>query len=80
MLYYVDFFLELTQSFIIPLERYFASLLSLHKYYHTNRQAPKIKRFHIEEFLRTLDQCGPQLTSTLKRQLERSISTFFIDI
>ncbi|CAF4025622.1 unnamed protein product [Rotaria sp. Silwood2] len=41
------FFLELTQSFIIPLERYFASLLPL-------------------QFLKTLDQYGPQLTSGLK--------------
>ena len=60
------FFLELTQSFIIPLERYFVSLLPLRKYYQANRQPPTIKDFDNEEFLKTLDQYGPQLTSGLK--------------
>ncbi|CAF2410542.1 unnamed protein product [Rotaria sp. Silwood2] len=60
------FFLELTQSFIIPLERYFVSLLPLRKYYQANREPPIIKEFEKEEFLKTLDQYGPQLTSGLK--------------
>ena len=60
------FFLELTQSFIIPLERYFVSLLPLRKYYRANRKPPIIKDFDNEEFLKTLDQYGPQLTSGLK--------------
>jgi len=60
------FFLELTQSFIIPLERYFASLLPLRKYYQVNNKLPIIKEFDKEEFLKTLDQYGPQLTSSLK--------------
>jgi hypothetical protein len=60
------FFLELTQSFIIPLERYFTSLLPLRKYYQVNREPPIIKEFDKEEFLKTLDQYGPQLTSGLK--------------
>jgi hypothetical protein len=60
------FFLELTQSFIIPLERYFVSLLPLRKYYQVNRKPPIIKEFDNEEFLKTLDQYGPQLTSGLK--------------
>ena len=60
------FFLELTQSFIIPLERYFVSLLPLRKFYQANRKSPIIKEFDNEEFLKTLDQYGPQLTSGLK--------------
>jgi len=60
------FFLELTQSFIIPLERYFTSLLPLRKYYQANREPPIIKEFDKDEFLKTLDQYGPQLTSGLK--------------
>jgi hypothetical protein len=60
------FFLELTQSFIIPLERYFVSLLPLRKYYQVNNKPPIIKEFDKEEFLKTLDQYGPQLTSGLK--------------
>lgn len=60
------FFLELTQSFIIPLERYFSSLLPLHKYYQASHEPPIIKKFDKEAFLKTLDQYGPQLTSGLK--------------
>ncbi|CAF0843901.1 unnamed protein product [Didymodactylos carnosus] len=60
------FFLELTQSFIIPLERYFTSLLPLKKFYIPNRKQPPIKIFDNDEFLKTLDLYGPQLTSGLK--------------
>ena len=60
------FFLELTQSFIIPLERYFCSLLPLRKYYHPNRDPPVLKQFNEDDFFKTLDQYGPQLTSGLK--------------
>ncbi|UJR21064.1 hypothetical protein I4U23_024164 [Adineta vaga] len=60
------FFLELTQSFIIPLERYFTSLLPLKRFYQPSRDPPSIKEFESEEFLKTLDQYGPQLTSGLK--------------
>ena len=60
------FFLELTQSFIIPLERYFASLLPLRKYYTAHHAPPKIRDFDKDEFLKTIDQYGPQLTSGLK--------------
>jgi hypothetical protein len=71
------FFLELTQSFIIPLERYFASLLPLRKFYHANREPPLIKEFDSEEFLKTLEQYGPQLTSGLKGDWKELYKHFF---
>ena len=71
------FFLELTQSFIIPLERYFASLLPLHKYYQANRQCPTIREFDKDEFVKTLDQYGPQLTSGLKGDWKDLYKHFF---
>lgn len=71
------FFLELTQSFIIPLERYFVSLLPLHKYYQANRQCPTIREFDKDEFLKTLDQYGPQLTSGLKGDWKDLYKHFF---
>lgn len=71
------FFLELTQSFIIPLERYFTSLLPLRKYYQANRDPPTIKDFDKEEFLKTLDQYGPQLTSGLKGDWKDLYKHFF---
>ncbi|KAK3755016.1 hypothetical protein QZH41_011061, partial [Actinostola sp. cb2023] len=57
---------ELTQSFMIPLERYVASLMPLQKSISPWKRPPRLKSFDIEEFLRTLDEAGPQLTSKHK--------------
>ncbi|XP_034382124.1 protein DENND6B isoform X2 [Cyclopterus lumpus] len=54
--------LELTQSFIIPLERYMASLMPLQR----SVTAWKIRPFSQDDFMSTLDHTGPQLTSVLK--------------
>ncbi|XP_007908990.1 DENN/MADD domain containing 6Aa isoform X3 [Callorhinchus milii] len=60
------YFLELTQSFIIPLERYVASLMPLQKSISPWKSPPQLKPFIAEEFLKTLEKAGPQLTSRLK--------------
>lgn len=54
-------FLELTQTFMIPLERYLASLMPLARNISPYRAAPKVKPFSAEDFLRSLDACGPQV-------------------
>lgn len=58
--------LELTQSFIIPLERYMASLMPLQRSVTPWKTPPQIRPFNQEEFMGTLDHSGPQLTSMLK--------------
>lgn len=58
--------LELTQSFMIPLERYMASLMPLQKDISAFKPAPAPNHFKPDCFLATLDQSGPQLTSPLK--------------
>uniref|UniRef100_A0A4W3J062 DENN/MADD domain containing 6B n=1 Tax=Callorhinchus milii TaxID=7868 RepID=A0A4W3J062_CALMI len=58
--------LELTQSFIIPLERYVASLMPLQRTITAWKNPPQIRPFNQEEFMKTLDYAGPQLTSVLK--------------
>ncbi|XP_013404768.1 protein DENND6A isoform X2 [Lingula anatina] len=60
------FLLELTQSFMIPLERYMASLMPLQRNISPHKGPPVLKPFNVEEFLKTLDHSGPQLTSGLK--------------
>uniref|UniRef100_UPI00398F8771 DENN/MADD domain containing 6Aa isoform X3 n=1 Tax=Pristiophorus japonicus TaxID=55135 RepID=UPI00398F8771 len=60
------YFLELTQSFIIPLERYVASLMPLQKSISPWKSPPQLKAFSEEEFMKTLEKAGPQLTSRLK--------------
>ncbi|XP_069795717.1 DENN/MADD domain containing 6Aa isoform X2 [Narcine bancroftii] len=60
------YFLELTQSFIIPLERYVASLMPLQKSISPWKSPPQLKPFSEEEFMKTLEKAGPQLTSRLK--------------
>ncbi|KAM8930255.1 protein DENND6A [Pelodytes ibericus] len=59
-------FLELTQSFIIPLERYVAGLMPLLKSISAWKSPPQPKPFSQEEFMKTLEKTGPQLTSRLK--------------
>uniref|UniRef100_A0A3Q3J010 UDENN domain-containing protein n=1 Tax=Monopterus albus TaxID=43700 RepID=A0A3Q3J010_MONAL len=58
--------LELTQSFIIPLERYMASLMPLQRSVTPWKTPPQIRPFCQDEFMSTLDHTGPQLTSVLK--------------
>ncbi|KAK5849518.1 hypothetical protein PBY51_009154 [Eleginops maclovinus] len=58
--------LELTQSFIIPLERYMASLMPLQRSVSPWKTPPQIRPFSQEDFLLSLDDTGPQLTSVLK--------------
>ncbi|XP_067861379.1 protein DENND6B isoform X3 [Heptranchias perlo] len=58
--------LELTQSFIIPLERYVASLMPLQRTITAWKNPPQIRAFIQEEFMKTLEYAGPQLTSVLK--------------
>uniref|UniRef100_A0AAZ3S9C4 UDENN domain-containing protein n=1 Tax=Oncorhynchus tshawytscha TaxID=74940 RepID=A0AAZ3S9C4_ONCTS len=60
------YFLELTQSFIIPLERYVASLMPLQKNISPWKSPPQLRPFLQEDFMKTLEKAGPQLTSPLK--------------
>ncbi|XP_005067144.1 protein DENND6B isoform X3 [Mesocricetus auratus] len=58
--------LELTQSFIIPLEHYMASLMPLQKSITPWKSPPQICPFRQDDFLRSLEHAGPQLTCILK--------------
>ncbi|KAJ8923572.1 hypothetical protein NQ315_010151 [Exocentrus adspersus] len=54
--------LELTQSFMIPLERYIASLMPLQKSISPFKAAPTPQPFNPDNFFATLEAAGPQLT------------------
>ncbi|XP_062990525.1 protein DENND6B isoform X2 [Elgaria multicarinata webbii] len=58
--------LELTQSFVIPLEHYMASLMPLQRAISPWKNPPQIRPFCQEDFLKTLEHAGPQLTCVLK--------------
>ncbi|XP_014446748.1 protein DENND6B isoform X4 [Tupaia chinensis] len=58
--------LELTQSFIIPLEHYVAGLMPLQKNITPWKNPPQVRPFCQEDFLRSLEHTGPQLTCFLK--------------
>ncbi|XP_068264903.1 protein DENND6A isoform X2 [Nyctibius grandis] len=60
------YFLELTESFIIPLERYVASLMPLQKCISPWKSPPQLRQFSQDDFMKTLEKAGPQLTSGLK--------------
>ncbi|KAB7507083.1 Protein DENND6B [Armadillidium nasatum] len=69
--------LELTQSFIIPLERYAASLMPLQKNVAPYKSTPTLRPFNTEEFLSTLESSGPQLTSGIKGDWHSLYKCFF---
>ena len=69
--------LELTQSFMIPLERYMASLMPLQKDISPFKAPPMPHQFKQDDFLQSLEQSGPQLTSTLKGDWEGLYKRFF---
>lgn len=54
--------LEQTQSFILPLERYLESLMPPQRSVSPWKTPPQIRSFSQDEFMKTLDQAGPQLT------------------
>uniref|UniRef100_A0A8C3B9H0 DENN domain containing 6B n=1 Tax=Cairina moschata TaxID=8855 RepID=A0A8C3B9H0_CAIMO len=58
--------LELTQSFIIPLEHYIASLMPLQRAITPWKNPPQIRPFRLDDFMKTLEHAGPQLTCVLK--------------
>lgn len=58
--------LELTQSFMIPLERYIASLMPLQKFISPYKAAPVPFPFNPDGFFATLETAGPQLTTGIK--------------
>lgn len=59
-------FLELTQSFIIPLERYLASLMPLQKNISPLKAPPSLKSFRPDDFMKQVENNGPQLTSGIR--------------
>ncbi|XP_065559019.1 protein DENND6A-like [Artemia franciscana] len=59
-------FIELTQSFVIPLERYMAKLMPLQKSVTAFKAVPVLRPFSKEAFLTSLEDHGPQLTSGVK--------------
>lgn len=71
------YLLELTQSFMIPLERYMASLMPLQKDISPFKAAPSPNQFKQDDFLATLEQSGPQLTSTSKGDWTGLYKKFF---
>ncbi|KAG7199940.1 hypothetical protein KM043_014376 [Ampulex compressa] len=58
--------IELTESFMIPLERYMASLMPLQKNISPFKATPAPELFNPDDFLATLSTAGPQLTTGIK--------------
>jgi len=60
--------LELTHSFMMPIERYLSTLMPLPRQLNSVFQAPpRLRQFNVEEFIKTgLDSNGPALTSNVR--------------
>ncbi|GIX67802.1 protein DENND6A, partial [Caerostris extrusa] len=71
------YLLELTQSFMIPLERYVASLMPLLKNISPHKDTPIPRPFNPDDFLKSVEQSGPQLTSGIKGNWSGLYRRFF---
>lgn len=71
------YFLELTQSFMIPLERYMGTLMPLAKDISAFRAPPAPAHFKEDTFLSTLDLSGPHLTSNIKGDFDGLYKRYF---
>lgn len=60
------YFKDLTHSFVIPLERYLASLMPLQRDISPFKAPPVIPPFNPDDFLKTLETSGPHLTTGIK--------------
>ncbi|XP_065909564.1 protein DENND6B-like isoform X2 [Dysidea avara] len=69
--------LELTTSFIIPLERYLSTLMPLKRDVSPWKMPPQLKPFDPEDFLESVAACGPQLTSQHKGNWTALYRAFF---
>ncbi|XP_011266178.1 protein DENND6A isoform X3 [Camponotus floridanus] len=58
--------IELTESFMIPLERYIATLMPLQKNISPFKATPTPQMFNPDDFLASLSSSGPQLTTGIK--------------
>lgn len=74
----VNHMAELTQSFMIPLERYIGSLMPLQRSISPWKSPPKLRQFNIDEFIQTLPNYGPQLTSKMKGNWQALYRKFFL--
>uniref|UniRef100_A0A8C5QEZ7 DENN domain containing 6B n=1 Tax=Leptobrachium leishanense TaxID=445787 RepID=A0A8C5QEZ7_9ANUR len=57
---------ELTQSFLIPLERYMGSLMPHHSSITPWKNPPQVRPFQQEELMKMLEHTGPQFSSSIK--------------
>ncbi|CAH0391180.1 unnamed protein product [Bemisia tabaci] len=69
--------LELTQSFMIPLERYMGTLMPLQKNVSPFKATPVPYPFNPDDFFASLESSGPQLTSRIKGDWEGLYRKFF---
>ena len=65
--------LVFTKKNFFHTERYFASLMPLARNISPYRAAPKVKPFNPDEFIASLENCGPQLTSSVKGDFHEKI-------
>jgi len=71
------YFLELSSSFLIPLERYLTSLMPLQKDISPFKSTPIIEPFNQDNFFKSLEASGPYLTSGIKGDWPNLYKKFF---
>ncbi|CAG8473351.1 12061_t:CDS:2 [Funneliformis caledonium] len=55
------YFVELTEKFLVPLNRYFSTLIPFHITLSSSQEPPQLKPFKTDVFLKSLQEHGPQI-------------------
>ena len=58
--------MELTQTFIIPQEKYLASLMPSPRQFYLTELRERVRPFNCDDFIKSLEANGLQLTSRFK--------------
>ncbi|PKC76048.1 DUF1630-domain-containing protein, partial [Rhizophagus irregularis] len=70
------YFVDLTEKFLVPLNRYFSTLIPFHITLSSSQEPPLLKPFKTDVFLKSLQEHGPQIPFKSKNFSTTSTDTY----
>ncbi|RIB02190.1 hypothetical protein C2G38_901698 [Gigaspora rosea] len=70
------YFVDLTEKFLVPLNRYFSTLIPFHITLSSSQEPPQLKPFKTDSFLKSLQEHGPQIPFKTKKFQTNTTETY----
>ncbi|CAG8493065.1 24859_t:CDS:10 [Dentiscutata erythropus] len=67
---------DLTEKFLVPLNRYFSTLIPFHITLSSSQEPPQLKPFKTDSFLKSLQEHGPQIPFKTKKFQTNTTETY----